>query len=42
MAEIELDSESETFALPPWAGEEVTVDNRYFNSYLAQHPYSTW
>ncbi len=42
MAEIELDSETETFVLPPWAGEEVTQDNRYFNSYLAQHPFSKW
>jgi adenylate cyclase len=42
LAEIELDNESETFALPPWAGEEVTQDNRYFNSYLARHPFSKW
>jgi adenylate cyclase len=42
LAEIELESETEAFALPPWTGEEVTEDNRYFNSYLAQHPFSKW
>lgn len=42
MAEIELESETQTFDLPDWAGEEVSGDERYFNSYLSRRPYSTW
>jgi adenylate cyclase len=42
VAEIELGSETEAFAKPPWAGQEVTEDARYFNSNLAMHPYSEW
>jgi CYTH domain-containing protein len=40
IAEIELASENETFDLPTWIGEEVTTDRRYYNSMLAQHPFS--
>lgn len=42
LAEIELQSEDETFELPPWIAEEVTHDERYFNAYLAKKPYSLW
>ncbi len=42
VAEIELDSADEDFARPPWIGEEVSHDGRYYNVYLARHPYSTW
>lgn len=42
VAEIELESESQAFALPVWVGQEVTDDPRYFNSNLATHPYNTW
>lgn len=42
MAEIELKSETETYAVPVWLGEEVTNDARYYNSYLSQNPYSLW
>ena len=42
VAEVELASPSETLQLPPWAGKEVSDDPRYFNSNLAQHPYSRW
>ena len=42
LAEIELGSESEAFEKPPWVGLEVSDDPRYYNSYLAEHPYSTW
>ena len=42
VAEIELSSETEAFAKPPWVGQEVTEDARYFNSKLATHPYSEW
>jgi adenylate cyclase len=42
VAEIELPAEDAMFTLPEWVGEEVTQDARYFNSNLAQHPYSRW
>ena len=42
MAEIELNSEDEMFAVPSWIGQEVTGDVRYFNSFLARNPYKNW
>lgn len=42
MAEVELASEGQLFELPPWAGEEVSGDIRYYNAYLARRPFSTW
>lgn len=42
MAEIELQSETETFEKPEWLGEEVTNDKRYYNSYLSKNPYKNW
>lgn len=42
VAEIELKSETEAFEKPDWAGEEVTYDDRYYNSYLSLQPYLTW
>jgi CYTH domain-containing protein len=38
VAELELQSESESFEKPDWLGEEVTGDERYYNAYLAAHP----
>ena len=42
IAEIELQSESETFEKPDWIGKEVTTDKRYYNSCLSQHPFRDW
>lgn len=42
LAEIELDSEEDLFEKPPWLGEEVTGDPRYYNSYLSLNPYKHW
>jgi adenylate cyclase len=42
IAEIELTSEDQPFTRPPWLGNEVTHESRYFNSSLATHPYSQW
>lgn len=42
VAEIELETEGQEFPLPSWIGEDVTGDYRYFNSVLAEHPFSTW
>jgi adenylate cyclase len=42
LAEIELESEEQSFARPAWLGREVTGDPRYYNSSLAAHPFSHW
>jgi len=42
VAEIELSTSDQAFEAPPWLGAEVTEDPRYFNSQLAQHPFSRW
>ena len=42
VAECELSSEDQRIELPPWIGEEVTADPRYFNSNLIAHPFSKW
>lgn len=42
IAEVELNSEDETFEKPNWLGEEVTNDIRYYNSYLSKKPYKNW
>jgi adenylate cyclase len=42
LAEIELKSEDEFFAAPPWIGEEVTGNIHYYNSYLSMNPFSEW
>lgn len=42
IAEIELSSEDESFVLPHWVTEDVTFDNHYANSYLAQYPFKSW
>lgn len=42
MAEIELESETDSFEKPDWLGEEVTNDERYYNAYLSKNPFKTW
>lgn len=42
VAEVELTSEDEPFDMPPWAGEEVSHDTRYYNVCLVKHPYCEW
>lgn len=42
VAEIELSSPDEEFALPGWVGEEVSSDARYHNSQLSIRPFQTW
>jgi CYTH domain-containing protein len=42
MAEVELDDTSVPPALPPWAGEEVSDDFRYYNTSLASRPFGLW
>jgi adenylate cyclase len=42
MAEIELQSEVQSFKKPDWLTQEVTGDIRFYNSYLIDNPFSTW
>lgn len=42
LAEVELTAENQAIVLPDWIGKEVTDDFRYYNSYLARHPYREW
>lgn len=42
MAEVELQSEDETFEKPDFIGKEVTGDRRYYNGHLSKNPYSSW
>lgn len=42
VAEIEVQNEDQEYRLPPWVTENVTGDLRYFNSQLAEKPYSVW
>lgn len=42
IAEIELTTEEEIFTKPDWLATEVTNDNRFYNSYLSLHPFTTW
>jgi CYTH domain-containing protein len=36
LAEIELDAEDEPFTRPPWLGQEVTHNPRYYNATLSR------
>ncbi|MCC5795644.1 MAG: CYTH domain-containing protein [Chromatiales bacterium] len=42
VAEVELEDAKAEIPLPPWAGEEVSGDSRYFNASLIRKPYSSW
>jgi adenylate cyclase len=42
IAEIELESENQTFQKPSWIGMEVSGDKRYTNANLARNPYKNW
>lgn len=42
VAEVELEAEDAPLELPPWAGEEVSHDPRYYNVSLVSHPFKDW
>lgn len=42
IAEVELDSEGETYIKPDFIGQEVTGDVKYYNSFLMRNPYNRW
>lgn len=42
MAEIELESEDQSFPRPDWLGKEVSHDGRFYNANLRFNPYKNW
>lgn len=42
IAEVELTSADESFVTPPFLGQEVTGDRRYYNANLTVNPYNNW
>jgi len=42
VAEVELPSAGFPLVPPEWVGEEVTGDERFYNSNLVSNPYRTW
>ena len=42
VAEIELIHENETFEKPTYLGQEVTGQQKYYNSNLSKHSYKSW
>ncbi|RZN83814.1 MAG: CYTH domain-containing protein [Winogradskyella sp.] len=42
VAEVELNSEAETFEKPDWLGKEVTGNIKYYNSNLSKRPFKDW
>jgi adenylate cyclase len=42
VAEIELNSENETFEKPIWLGNEVTGELKYYNSSISKLPFKNW
>jgi adenylate cyclase len=42
VAEVELPSTDAELTLPPWVGQEVSGDARYYNANLARRPYAGW
>ena len=42
VAEIELGDADEAFERPEWLGEDVSLDERYYNSNLSKVPYTQW
>lgn len=42
VAEVELNTEDESFKKPHFIGKEVTGDVRYYNSFLMKTPFLSW
>ena len=42
VAEVEIPSAETVIPLPPWIGDEVTDDPRYFNANLVSQPFRQW
>ncbi len=42
IAEVELETTDQQFAKPDWLGEELTGDERFYNAYLSNVPFTSW
>lgn len=42
VAEIELSVADQPYQRPEWLGREVTLERRYYNQALVEHPYRAW
>lgn len=42
IAEVELKHEDEEFIRPNWLGDEVTGEDKYYNSQLSINPFKDW
>ncbi|MEM6598958.1 MAG: CYTH domain-containing protein [Cyanobacteria bacterium P01_D01_bin.36] len=42
IAEVELDTEEQSFERPGWLGQEVSGETQYYNASLVNNPYSKW
>ncbi|HPF09884.1 MAG TPA: CYTH domain-containing protein [Flavobacteriaceae bacterium] len=42
LAEVELKDVTQKFDTPDWLGEEVTGQNKYYNSQLSKNPFNIW
>src|SRR5690606_34457799 len=42
IAEVELETADQQFEKPDWLGEELTGDERYYNAYLSNMPFTSW
>ena len=42
VAEVELETEDESYLTPEWLGMEVTGDRKYYNSSLIKCPFKDW
>lgn len=42
IAEVELTSKNDGFEKPEWLGDEVTGNEKYYNSYLCRNPFTSW
>jgi CYTH domain-containing protein len=42
LAEVELNDERQSVALPKWVGQEVTGGDRYYNVNLVERPFTKW
>ena len=42
IAEVELETTDQQFKKPDWLGEELTGDERFYNAYLSNVPFTSW
>lgn len=42
LIELELQNENQDYPRPQWLGNEVTGDNKFYNSNLSKNPYNSW